>query len=209
MSLNVVFTDNWGTLSFLRKEHHIKEMERLENGNVLVQQPDCSNSREVFDVSNGLYGLYLDTRTRILATLLAQDADIVMVSGMRPVHFKPHLARFDFLDTIVLEHGAAIYDKNMQPDPEWKSQMEPDKRQIAPMIAFLKSQGLTLDLKGRDYAICIRRMDNLNLTPEMFQELYEKLSLPDGLQKTINVGNIHIFPASAGKEKAAKYGPVR
>lgn len=203
---NVVLTDMDGTLCFHTKIHGIQKRLSLPNQRVIVTDPEGKHEYEAYDFSTDLYkGVYFDVRTKALATLLSQDADIIPVSGARPSSMNPRLEAFDFNNGFILESGAAIYDKNFNLDHDWNAIVEPERQLLPDMIKFLEGQGLKLDVKGRTFAIRIRHQDNPQMTPEEFSAFFEQLELPDGLKKTMNLNNVDIILNSAGKGNAIKF----
>lgn len=201
---SMIFTDVDGTLCF-RKELHGMEKMSDEGDHSLVRVPGEEELTEVIDASTPTSEIYIATRTHALATLLAKQTDIVLVSGARPSSMEARVKSFGFHSGAILESGGAIYDKNFQLNQEWHDHLEPERRLLIDVARQLKARGLAIDTRNRVSTIRIYNGANQKYSDTDYQEIFDGLELPKGLKKLRSYGIIDIFLASAGKRNAVKY----
>lgn len=202
----VIFSDVDGTLCFHQAVHGIRELERREDGTVLVEDPLSGSRHPAYDVSTDqAKGVYLGTETRQLALQLRERYDIVFVTGARPATIQVRKHVFDFADAIILESGAVIYGPDLEIDPVWAGRMEPEKASLAQVAEALRTLGWVMDNAGRTAALRIRRKDNSHRTDAEFEALRREFPLPATLKKTVNLDSLDIILRSAGKDLAVAY----
>jgi len=201
---SVIFPDVDGTLCFRKELHGIEKVS--ENGDLsLVSVPGQEEPTEVIDASTPYSEIYMATRTHVFATLLAKQADIVLVSGARPSSMEGRMKSFGFHNGAILESGAAIYDNEFKLDQQWNSHLEPERRLLPAVARELEANGLVIDTRDRVSTIRIQKRFNPEFSDYEYQEMFDSLELPVGLRKLKSYGIVDIFLASAGKSKAAAY----
>jgi len=80
MRNKVIFADVDGTLCFHEIKHGVSEIQRNNDGVVLVRENTTGNYHKSYDVSASKYNVYLDIKTRELGHKLRQFYFFIYVS---------------------------------------------------------------------------------------------------------------------------------
>jgi len=201
----IAFFDIDGTLVFHEEAHGIKELGKHADGSVLVYSPATGRRHTAYDASSELYRCFLDAETRELGRRLRETHDVVLVSAARKSALDARCRAIDFSDAAVLESGGVILGPDGQPCEKWAAGLENERAYLKEVADALRENGWVLDDKGRTAAIRVRKSDNLHKTDVEFVYLCKELPLPSALKRTINLGNLDIILASAGKGNAVRY----
>jgi hydroxymethylpyrimidine pyrophosphatase-like HAD family hydrolase len=205
MSRRALFSDVDGTLCFHEEAHGVREVGRDADGTLLVEDRATGRRHRAHDVSTSSYRVFLAEETLRLARRLRERFAIVLVTGGRPSTAERRRRLLDFAEAIVLENGGLILDADFTVNASWWQRLEPERRQLPEVAAALQRGGWILDSEGRTSALRVRLRDNPGRTAEEFRALCQDLALPPALKKTMNLENLDIILASAGKASAARF----
>ena len=205
MSKPVIFSDVDGTICFHQEANGIVEHQSLENGLINVSDPRNGTCFDTHDVSTSSYKIYLAEETRNHLHRVKESHDIVLVTGGRPSTCKRRSGVLDFAKAIVAENGAVIFDADFNRDEEWWDKLAPQRELLAEFRSYIRSYDWNTDDEGRSSAIRVRLRDNPHKNEEKFARLLKSVRLPEGLKSTVNLGNLDIVPAMAGKDHAISY----
>ncbi len=205
MSKPVIFSDVDGTICFHQEANGIVEHQSLENGLIKVSDPRNGTCFDAHDVSTSSYKIYLAEETRNHLHRVKESHDIVLVTGGRPSTCQRRSGVLDFAKAIVAENGAVIFDADFNRDEEWWDKLAPQRELLAEVRSYIRSYDWNTDDEGRSSAIRVRLRDNPHKNEEKFARLLKSVRLPEGLKSTVNLGNLDIVPAMAGKDHAISY----
>jgi len=203
--IDAVFSDIDGTICFHRDIHGIREAGPGANGEFFTIEPGSNEKRPAWDVSVTGYKVYLDLETCKLANELSDLVPLVYVTGGREASIRTRAEYLSFRHGVILESGGLILDGNYEVNRQWWDLLQPERSDLLEIRASLESAGWNIDGEGRTSAIRVRAHDNTHKTFQAFETLCHEIILPDGLKKTINLGNLDIILKSAGKDNAVKY----
>jgi hydroxymethylpyrimidine pyrophosphatase-like HAD family hydrolase len=204
-SLPIIFTDIDGTICFHKELNHITCIESLPQGKSKVHGPDSTQCFEAHDVSTSSYTIYFAEETRRRLRELQPHFRIVLATGGRPSTCQKRAHLFNFAEAFIAENGGVIYDQNFNRDEDWWQHLAPERALLEDVKKYIESYQWKLDADGRSSAIRVRLKDNPHKNSEKFARLCEAVRLPPGLQSTINLENLDIILAGAGKDKAVAY----
>ncbi len=199
-----IISDVDGSLAFGRESHGVEVVEKLDT-TYRVRVPDSSIEHQAYDISTDKYNVYFALNTRSLLRTLAGRHKIILATGARPSTVHSRREAFNFVDGVILENGGMILDHNYEIDRGWKAHLDPDRQYLREAKKRLESRDWNLDVEGRTSALRIRFEDNPHKSEGEFQELCQRISLPDELQTTTNLGSLDIILRSAGKAQALRY----
>jgi HAD superfamily hydrolase (TIGR01484 family) len=205
VSKPVIFSDVDGTICFHQEANGIVEHQSLANGLINVSDPRNGICFETHDVSTSSYKIYLAEETRAHLHRVKETHDIVLVTGGRPSTCQRRSGVLDFAKAIVAENGAVIFDADFNRDEEWWDKLAPQRELLAEVRSYIRSYDWSTDDEGRSSAIRVRLRDNPHKNEEKFARLLKSVRLPEGLKSTVNLGNLDIVPAMAGKDHAISY----
>lgn len=200
-----LFSDLDGTLCFHEEAHGVRVVGRDGDGTLLVAAPGETQPRRAYDVSTSSYRIYVADETLRLLRALASRFEIVLVTGGRPSTVERRRALFDFAAGYVLENGGVVCDGDLRPDGRWQERLEPQRRLLPAMAARLRQAGWALDAEGRTSALRVRLRDNPGRTADDLAALGRDLASAEGLRTTMNLDNLDIILAGAGKENAVRF----
>ncbi len=195
----VLFSDLDGTLCFHEEAHGVRVV-----GPALVEEPG-GRRYQCHDVSTSSYKIWVAEETLSLLRALRSRYQIVLVTGGRPSTVERRRAHFDFAEAFVLENGGLICDADFQPHRGWHERLEPERRLLPQVVRSLTAAGWRLDAEGRNSAVRVRLRDNPDRSAGEFAALCRDVVLPPGLRKTINLENLDVILAGAGKESAVRF----
>lgn len=201
----ILFSDVDGTLCFHKGAHGIREIRNNHDGSVTVEDPGTGNQFRAFDVSVSQYSVYLAEKTRNLGLHVQEHCEFVYVTGGRPSTVLGRKEYFDFADAVILENGGLIFDNDYNIVEEWYNRLEPQRKYLKNVAKKLEHQNWVLDAKGRTSAIRVRKKDNPHKSIEEFERLCKEIQLPSDLKKTVNLDNLDIILADAGKDNAVAF----
>jgi len=201
----ILFSDVDGSICFHQKANDIIEVEKNEDGTSLVRHANSEKTFIAHDVSTSSYKVFLAQDTRELLHRLRRKVHIVLVTGGRPSTCQRRAPVLDFADAVIAENGGVIYDSQFNLDRNWWNHLEPQRKLLNEVRSYIQSYGWNTDDAGRNSAIRVRLKDNPHKDESKFARLWEAIRLPEGLTKTINLENIDIILADAGKHNAVSY----
>jgi hydroxymethylpyrimidine pyrophosphatase-like HAD family hydrolase len=195
----IIFADIDGTLIFHEEIHNIQILNKSNDG--LVRVFDSLTKKEYLtqNVSTNLYNIFLDVETKKLAQKLRDRFYFVFVSAARKSTMDLRKEVMNFADAYVLESGGLILRGDYSPDDEWSKRFVSEKPHLDVMRQQLQDKGWILDIEGRTLALRVRKKDNPKKSDSDFEDLCTNIELPAQLRKTMNIGNLDVFVASAGK----------
>ena len=134
---------------------------------------------------------------------LHEHSRIALTTGARKSTIDSRMELFPFCDTLILENGGLILEKNdnnFVTDSDWWNELVPYRRVLEEFGSYLVGQyGLASDSVGRTTMLRYREIDN----PEKeLGFLLQEAELPKGLILTYNLGHYDIIPKQAGKNNA-------
>lgn len=202
----VIFTDVDGTLVFQKNYHAIRELEHSPGGTYLVEDPITGRKVKALDVSVPPLAIYLAESTRQLAQALKGKYRIVFTTGAAEPTMRMRLKHLDFADAYILEHGGRILDADFEEDPQWAELIRPYQEDLRQVKCNLEKAGWRMMIDAdRSASLQVRAFENPHRTPEEFRRMCQTLKLPDGLERTSNLGDLTIVPRVAGKGKAVEH----
>lgn len=201
----VIFTDVDGTLVFHKKYHAIRELEHHPDGTFLVEDPITMQTLRALDVSVPPLTVYLAESTRRLAHCLREKYHIIITTGATENTMRIRKP-LDFADAYILEHGGSILNADFKEDPQWAEILHPYRETLMQIKRDLKDAGWRIIMdEDRTTSLQVRAFENSQRTPEEFQDMCRSLKLPEGFEKTTNLGDLTVVPAVAWNGRAVAF----
>lgn len=199
-----LFSDLDGTLCFHEEAHGVRPVGHAPDGALIVT--DAAGGRHrAHDVSTSSYRIYVADETLALLRALRERYLVVLVTGGRPSTVESRRDLFGFVDGVILENGGVIFDASFAAHPGWHQRLEVERRLLPAVKHRLVADGWAVDDTGRTSALRVRLRDNPGKGADAFARLCRDLPLPDGLRKTMNLENLDVILAGAGKENAVRF----
>ncbi len=192
MSSTIVFTDIDRTLAF---------------------PPEIGGTREVVSIPGGVTSVIARTTIEKVAALRRQGVIFCVATGRR---FRGAIGLFNVLplDHLLIEHGCVIIGQDGRPDAAWEMLQRPTtgvfgkhEGSLWEFERILQREGLTTDSDGRWASFRVGVKAN-SLSEKMVQELLMR-TLPEGITRTMNLGDIDFLPTSGGKLNASRFITAR
>lgn len=192
MKSTIVFTDVDRTLAF---------------------PPAMGETREVVAIPGGISSVVAKATIEKIAALRKQGVVFCVVTGRR---FRGAIGLSNILplDHLLIEHGCVIIDEGGRPDADWEAVQYPTTGAFGahegPLWEFertLQREGFATDSDGRWASFRVGVKANA-LSEETAQELLVR-PLPEGITRTMILGDIDFLPESGGKHNAARFIAAR
>lgn len=188
MKKTIVFTDIDRTLAF---------------------PPAISGTRDVVAIPGGMPSVIAKATIEKIAALRRQEVVFCVVTGRR-LRGAIGLVNVLPLDHLLIEHGCVIVGTDGRPHSAWEALQRPTTgtfgKHEGPLWELertLQREGFMTDSDGRWASFRIGVKAN-SLSEKAVQELLVR-TLPEGITRTMNLGDIDFLPVSGGKLNAARF----